>query len=147
MHPKAIAAASDSEMCQRVSACCDSATGTPTDQQLFLVPVVNILRAPVCVLLPVSALPAVTVPAGTLLSSLHSRGEEFASALQAWFYTGRLFSPCHHVKAEQGVAACWDALCLGCALWVLLWPGPRADQDPTVLLATLCPLKNKKTKF
>lgn len=140
MYPKA---ASDSEMCQ--NQCQHVVTqplATPTEQQLLLVPVVNILRAPVCV--PAcAALPAVAVPAGTLLSSPHSRGEEFVSALQAWFDTGRLFPPCHHLKAEQGCTA------LGlCPLSPPLAPGlPRWLQHPTVLLATLRPLKKIRNQI
>lgn len=120
MHPKAIAAASDSEMCQAGSACCDSATGTPTEQQLLLVPVVNILRAPVCA--PAcAALPAMAVPAGTLLSSPHSRGEEFVSALQAWFDSGRLFSPCPSSQGRAGMHRA-GAVPSECS------PSPRAAQ-------------------
>lgn len=72
------------------------------------------------------------VPAGTLRSSLRSRGEAFASALQACFYTSKHFSPCHHFKSGKGAAACQD-----CARAVT--SDCSSNQAPGVAAPLTCP--------
>lgn len=99
--------------------CCDSVTGTRTDDRLFLVSAVSILKA--------TRLCSCPSPLLQLFSTrgcwhapqqpLQQRGSvQFCSP--GFFYTSKHFSPCH-----EGRSCCLPGLHSGCDLQLLLgWP-------------------------
>lgn len=142
--------------------CCDSATGTRTDDRLFLVSVVSILKATRFCFCPY---PLLQLSSGR--GCWHApqqplqQGESVQFCSPGIFYTSNHFSPYHHFKWGKGAAACQDCAravtsdCSWGGRWAPLarlgssasrWAScPNTSQllcSLTVLLAALCPLKN-----